>query len=243
MPTTAAPAAAPDGALMITLDVDPTTCLAGLTDAMERQLPFATSKAINETAKDFQVAERARLHDIFHLNRAEWAERSIKITHFAKKTELWAEVAVSPPGSGGADKSDILGKFEDDTEKTPTQGHLSIAIPVDAKRGKNGVLKNDGRPKAFHLQRVNTRGTALVFRGDQRTFMIQMPDGRGWLMKRTGPGTHGSLFDGADTLFFLRPNVGITPVLQFLPTGIQTVDARFILNFEAAFNMAMDTAR
>jgi hypothetical protein len=221
---------------MITLDVDVTKAVSWFDDAEEKQLPFAISKALNDTAKDFQADERVHMHDIFHVNRDQWVNRNVKITHFAKKAGLWAEIAIAPPG----EKSDILGKFEDETEKTPSQGH-ALAIPVDAKRTGAGVLSNSIRPRNLNLQQVSSRNGLTIYRGDNNTLMLQRADGTGLILQRNARHEPGAR-DGT-VLFILTPHAKLLPNLQFEVIGEHTVDERFAERFDAAWDLAMETAR
>lgn len=228
---------------MITLDVDIAGCNDWLTDVGDRQLPFAASKMLNALALDVQAAERAHLRDIFTLRRPQWADRSIKITHFAKKTELWATVAVSPPGA--PQKSDILGKFEDQTEKTPAQGGRSIVIPTaDTKRTAGGIISRGMRPRALHFQRAKNstgRGQYTVFVGDRETVLLQRPDGSGLIVQKNGPHKAGTR-DGT-VLYVLRPSVRIRPELHFKAIGERVVLARTAERWDEAAALALSTAR
>jgi hypothetical protein len=226
---------------MLTIDVQTDVTLSWLSDLGERQLPFATSKALNAVAKDVQTAERAHLRDIFHLNRDQWADRSMKITHFASKTELWAEIAVAPPGQ--TDKSDVLGKFEDETSKAPSQGGKSIVIPTaDVARTGGGVIAKSQRPKAFHFQAAQGQhGGLTVLVGDNHTVLLQHPDGRGLIVQHDGHHTPGAR-DGT-VLYFLKPSVTIHPDLHFERIGEAVVDARWDARFDEAWQLALETAR
>jgi hypothetical protein len=229
---------------MITIDVNTSEALGWFDRVSHDQLPFAMSKALNATATDFQVAERAHLREIFTLRRETWADRSIKITHFAKKTELWAKIAVAPPPSrSGGDNSDIFGKFEDETIKLPHNGHRALVIPLDAKRTGAGVVSESIKPGALHFRRISTSGAATIYRGDKKTFMVQTADGRGFILQRTGPGLHGDLFAGSSVLFVLRPSAPIKPDLHFESTGQQVVDEMFFRRFDEAWERALETAR
>jgi hypothetical protein len=226
---------------MITIDVNTSEALGWFDRVSHEQLPFAMSKALNATATDFQTAERAHLRSIFSLKREQWADRNIKVTHFAKKTELWAKIEVAPPG--GDAKSDILGKFEDETIKTPHNGHRALVIPLDAKRTGAGVVSESIKPKNLHFKLSSSTGAATVYKGDKRTFMIQMADGRGFILQRNGPGVHGEFFAGSKVLYALRTSVPIVPNLQFVPQGHKTVEERWVTNWDAAWAHAMETAR
>lgn len=226
---------------MLTLKVDVTKAVSWFDEIEEKQLPFAIAKSINATAKDVQLAEREHMHATFHLNREQWADRSVKITHFAKKTEQSATIAIAPPGSDAKPyKVDVFGKFEEDTEKTGFQGH-AIVVPVDATRTKGGIISNTMRPSKLNLQPVTSRSDLRIYTGDRNTVLIQRPDGTGLVIQRTGPHRLGVL-DGT-VLFLLKPRVTIVPNLQFEPIGERVVDERFQERFDEAWALAMETAK
>jgi hypothetical protein len=225
---------------MLSIHVQTDVTLSWLSDVAERQLPFATSKALNATVKDVQAAERAHLRVIFTLRREQWADRAMKITHFATKTAPWAAIAVQPPGS--TDRSDILAKFEDETEKIPHAGGHSIVIPVDAKRTGAGVVSNTMRPRTLNFRpspHASTGYTVLI--GDQNTVLIQRPDGRGVIIQKNGPHVKGAR-DGT-LLYLLRPKVAIKPDLHFESIGERIVDERWAEQFREAWALALETAR
>lgn len=252
---------------MITVDIDIKSLTRGLTDLQQKQIPFAASKALNALGLDVQVKERLRLREVFTLRREAWADRSIKMTHFAKKTELWATVAISPPG--GASRSDIFGKFETDTEKRPFSGS-HIAIPIGAKRTKGDIVRANQRPKNMHL---HSEGGRIV--GDNGTYIVKLKDGRQLLLQR-GALSKGRLnaarglnaaigaqyqrgrnaagqFTGyqhahttsyASTLLYLfTPRVQIHPDLQYARTASEVIERMYARRFDEALTAALATAR
>lgn len=185
------------------------------------QMPFATAKALNDTAKDFQKAQRSRLDRIFTLRQKLFAERAIKIKPFASKDSLEARISVDAPGG----KSDVFAKFETDTVKDPLDG--SVAVPTEhVPRTASGIVRKNWRPK----------------RVLDRTFQEPF---RAFLAKR-GNGRRAIWFDEGDRivpLYWLVDRVPIEPDLKFVETANKTVDERFQANFTRAFDLATRTAR
>ena len=202
-----------------------------------RQMPFATAVALNETAKDFQAVERARLHSIFTLRRPQFAEQSIKIKPFATKTRQEVRIAVDSPGG----RSDILGKFESDTSKGPFRGR-SVAVPTEhVPRTAGGIIKKGWRPsELFRDAKQHGEGRVFkrkgnVYRGGRGTFLVRKPGGRGTIFMRDG--------DELRALYQLVPRVKIRPELEFVKTATATVKSQWTPNFRAAFDRAIRTAR
>lgn len=224
-------------------------------DFAQRQVPFALSNALNDTAKLFQYREREHISDVFTVRRKAWVDNSVKVTEFATKRKLSATVAIQSPGNG--DRSDILGKFETQTSKTPAKGGKSIAVPMDAKRLSSGILADSARPKAFNFKRVGGqralnhghstnksirggigRGALEVYEGDRKTVLIRNAQGKGVVLQRVGRGKRA----GMRVLFFLTPRVKLTPNLDFIDTAKEAAShiGEF---FKARFAEAMHSAR
>ncbi len=205
------------------------------------QLPFAIKEAINDTAKDAQRAQRAGMPQRFTIRRKAWVERGIKIKPFATKRRLVATIAVDPPG--GESRADILTRHEERGFRVPFKGR-ALAVPIEARANKQDVVAKRNRPKAFAFREmVRGTGGTRVFKGQKRTFMIQRPDGTGWILKRTGRGKHGSLFEGTSVLYVLDKSVPIESRLQFVNTVTDTVQVTFKGHFSRSFDRAVRTAR
>lgn len=212
---------------MISVTVDATRALNYLSDLEKQQVPFAMARAINDVAVDFQLQEFLHEKDIFTLRRPDWVQRSNKVTHFASKTELWATVTVSPPGA--ANRSDIIGKFEDQTTKQSVRAGGMVAVPVEARRGRTDIVVPSQRPKAFNFRQVGKRiigdrGTYIVRRGSKQ-YIFQYARG------------------GDRLLYVLVPQVPITPDLEYLRTAEWTVANKFQLRFDQRWTDALATAR
>ena len=204
----------------ITLDIRDAAVSEFARDVYKRQIPFATARAINWTAKDFQGAQRIRMADVFEIRRPQFLKQSVKIKPFATKEKQEATVKIDSP----AGRSDIFGKFEEDRTKGPFRGR-SVAVPsANVPRTGAGIIKKGWRPKDL-LANARQRGTVL----------FRKPDGRGTIFRRTD--------SGLEVLYQLVPRVPITPDLRFLDTAEREINARWAINFTRSFDMAMATAR
>ena len=197
------------------------------------QLPFAEQQAVRQTGLDFQAAQRNRLSDIFTLRRKRWAERSMKVESWPTKQKPEMKLAVSSPGG----RSDILGKFETETSKTPFQGR-SIAVPTEhVPRTGAGVIRSGWRPRdLFARGKVHGFGQKVsVVQGERGTLLIRRPGGKGTIFLRDG--------DVLRPLYQLVPRVKIDPNLEFIETAERVVPEKWPENFVRAFDRAIRTAR
>lgn len=196
-------------------------------DLYRDQIPYATARAINATAIDFQKREREGLEDRFTIRRP-WVLRGIKINRedFATKEKPEAIVHVDQ------DRSFLI-KFEKGGVKRP-RGR-SLVVPVDARRTKSGVVSRTIRPRALGLKEIGG-GRAV---GDKRTFLIRKPGGRGVIFQWFGRRGSGQ----TRTLFMMIPSAKVDPRLHFEDTAKDVVRRRFEENFEREFDRAIRTAR
>jgi hypothetical protein len=221
----------PDNPILdLTITVDSANATRYLDDVARKQIPFAESKALSAVALAFQAAEFHGIEQRFTVRRESWVKRSIKITHFAKKKEPWATIAIQPPGTGGASRADILGKFERDTAKRSRRAGGLIAIPIGAKRTAHGIVRGRDRPHALDLHPV---GQSI--RGARHTFLVQTADGRALILQRTAQGVRA--------LYLLMPEVRIHPTLEFEATAQRVVAREWDEAFRVAFAHAMETAK
>lgn len=195
------------------------------------QLPFATSRALNETAKDFQRGQRKRMHSIFNIKDPGFSDRAVKIKPFASKESLEARISIDPPPArkDPADRSDIFAKFETEDTKTPHDGR-SIAVPTEhVPRTASGRVRADWKPR-----RVLERNFKDGFRAFVRP-------------SRKRPGVRTIFFvepgNKIVPLYQLVPHVSLPPDLEFVSTARGVVDDRWRVNFLEAFDRAIRKAR
>jgi len=236
------------------ITIDASGLNAFLDDFQRRQAPFALSNALNDTAKLFQYRQQQHDRKFFKkARRQDWLDRNVKITKFSTKRDLTAEVAIRAPGNDS--RSDILGKFETQTEKRPRG--KSLAVPLDVKRTTTDIIAQSMRPKAFNFKRVGGkravehgysvnknmrggigRGALEVYEGDKRTVMIQNAQGKGVVLQRVGRGKRAAM----RVLYILTPRAKLDPKLMFIENAKEAV-THFADFFRARFAEAMSTAK
>lgn len=213
-----------------------------------RQLPYATSVAVNRTAKDVQQAMRARMVQSFMI-RKPWVLQGVTIPKFSDKSEEvpTAIVAIDPTRG-------FLTKFEPGGMKTATDPNYPIAVPTAAIRPSKSALVPLGLyPKNLRLAprrgvvgtlaptgRVTKRGVVQL-QGKQRTFVlttamygVQVPG----VYQRYGPGPHDFRL-----IWSYKQSIPIPKLLGFQETGQRTVVERWATNFAEALDQALATAR
>jgi hypothetical protein len=226
---------------VISIDLDIKALARELDGVKEKQVPFAAMTMLNALGLDVQRDEREQLRrDGFTLRRPEWADRSIKITHFAKKLEQWTTIAIAPPGGRG----DILGKFETDTEKRARDAH-QVAVPIGARRNRKDIIVKKDRPKAFHFQQQGNRTV-----GSDGTFIVTLKDGRRLILQRKQRTGTRRLHLGAKlkpmpvkALYLLVDLVELRHSLRFVPTAERMVQQSFMKRWDEAAAVALRTAR
>lgn len=154
---------------------------------LEKQARFAASQALNDGIVAAQRDLRGAFGRTFTLRRRDFVEREgAKVLQFAKKDRLAAIV-------GASDRAAFLPKHVEGGDR-PKQGQ-KIAIPVDARRGRTGLVTAAQRPRAL-------LAAGAFIRGDRT--------GTSVLVKKFGRGKRAVL----RTLYVLVTRAHIRPVLR-----------------------------
>lgn len=219
----------------ITVSVDTVEVIAWARELFQDQIPYATAKAINATALDFQRVQRRHQEEIFTIRRKQFFDRAVKISTFARKDSPTAVVGIDPPG--GQSRADVITQHEEGGTKLPEGKSLTIPDAAKRTQGGGGIIRKRDRPRAYDFKRVSTRGATEVMKGNRRTFLIRNADGSGVIRQRTGPGEFGT-FKGTVVLFRLTPKGAIEPVLDFYENAEKTVDDVFGDHFVREFYKA-----
>ena len=212
--------------MSVTIRIDTKAATAGLSALAQSQLPFALSKAINDTGPQFQQAERARLESIFTERRKDFLEKQgvKRLGPAASKRNPSVTFGVDP-------KASFLDKFEAGGPRPLKSGH-SIMIPEDVKRNKRDIVTTGNRPGPL-LDSHKKPGLGGVFL--LRTQRGKLAPG---LYQRVGRGGRG-----IKLLFAREPKATIQPSLKFVSTFKQIVEQNWQKNFAAALNFAIRTAK
>ena len=192
-------------------------------DKIEKQIPFATSLAINATAQDARDELRERLNDSFTI-RSRWLHKGIRYTKSNKKQPtIAAEI-------GSID--DFMAKqAEGGTKRAGSAGY--VAIPSRVQRGPGGkrkttpakwpgaLLKKDRRAKVQKLSLIpGSSGNILLFRrrGGKRNPKFQL-------------------------LYTLAKQAKIPKLWPFEKTVDDVVSRRWSQHMKAALDKALRTAK
>lgn len=215
--------------MQMSIDVD-TKGFFRWTDKLSKQMPFAVSLALNRTAEEFQAVERKQLHKSFTIRRKTFIERQVKIERRdrATKDKFSVRVAIDQ-------RRDFLSKFESDRVKRPRSGR-ALAVPIEVRRGKTGVIPKGQRLEAFNLKRVGGRVI-----GDKRTFVVPLNRGKttGLLLQRVGRRSRSRL----KTLYVFKRSVPLPASLNFEKNAERTATKRWEPNMLRAFDAALRTAK
>jgi hypothetical protein len=199
----------------------------------EKQAKYALAKAINATALGAQAEVRANMRHVFTLRRAAFFDRAIKIKPFATRERPSADLQIDPQ----LKRRDIIIQHEEGRVKRATSGK-GVAIPVEAARGRTGVVYNRNRPSQLGLK-PGKGGNRNVMRGDRRTVLIRSSSGRGALYQRVGRKKSSRL----KMLYKWAEQGKIAPRLGFKRTTERAVKAKFAGHFKREFAAALATAR
>lgn len=197
--------------------VDSKAVLTALKD-FQKQIPFAHSLAINNTAKDAQGGIQSGYESRFTLRRPAFVKQEgAKITQFANKQKQEAIVRVS-------EKAGFLLKFEDGETKTPKDGK-AIAIPLNVRRSKSDIIPKSQRPPALYAGKAAAAG---------RVFSKG-----GLLLQRIGRGAAATL----RVLYVWKPSVKVPALLQFTKTANEAVDKHWQRRALEAVDRAISTMK
>lgn len=192
-----------------------------------RQLQFAVSKALNDTAKDLQAEVQQNIPQRFTLRR-QWIVQGIRIKP-SSKAVLEAVVY---------SKDEFMGRQETGEDKTPKRDR-NLAIPMSgARRTKSGVIKAADLPSALGQKQIvvanRSKGTRTV-RGAGGAVWKQEIKGKTYLMRRRG--------SKVEVMYLLQPRAKIDRRLKLEEDGDRIVREMFPRRLQEAIEYATRTAR
>lgn len=250
---------------MIKIEVDPRPFLQRLTDAQEKQIPFAVAKALNQTANQAQKAEREHIKKVFKLRASSFVLAGVKIEKADRATkQTWAVVIqLKYP----QDRK-FLNLHEPGGERTAYRGGRLWQPNKDVFKNKIIGTGNPLHPKNLKLKR-NSSGR---IQGEERAFLIRTKGGKVLVLQRVdrdltkgskrklgklsldnlaggqGPNTKAqklsiSRTGGTRLLYRLVSKVKLPARLEFVSTVRKTVELNWRTNMHEALAYALKTAR
>lgn len=225
---------------MLTIKVSAQNVLDKLSDAEQRQIPFAVATALNRTAEEIQTAVRDSIGQSFTI-RSPWVLRNVRIRNAdrATKQQSSATIEITPDS--------VLAKFERGGVKTARDGG-SIATPQLATRNKRDIIPQFARPKAFRLANAGSPDDGLIAKGVAKSFLVRAASGRQLLLQRVG---RRSKFAGKGTgadpnlklLWVMVKSTAIPAQLKFYETGARVAGQRFVTNLKGMLAYALRSAK
>lgn len=255
----------------IVLTAEIAAAIAALENVQQKQLPFATSLAVNRTALDAQGAVRGHVRQAFTLRKEQFVLQRVKIEKGDFSTKRFPSAfRVKIDNAKGRE---FLAKFESDGIKKTLDPTFPVAIPSTHARpqfnalvprnlfptalrlvptrgvvGSYTVSGGDGKTKkrrifgALPAKQRRTRRGVLQWTGKRGTFVLDPREHRG--IKTWGVYQRtGPGEDDVRLLWTYKMQVPIPRNLLFRITVIETVDRRFHLNFTEAYARAIATAK
>lgn len=212
----------------ISVDVGP--MVQWLTDVQTNQIPYATSRAVNDLATEVQAAIQDGMRERFTIRR-DWVLKGVRIAKFSNKKDnpIMATIDIAPD-------RDFMSKFESGGQKHSRVGKF-VAVPTPAVRGSRaGIVPDSLRPRAFGFQASTTKlnGTTQ-YKGMQRTFIIETGAHPG-IYQRTGS-------NAVRLLYKFFKSVPIPMTLRFHSTAQARIDARWAEIFRRRLSEALASAR
>lgn len=242
-------------------------------DAAKKQVPYATSIAINRTLEEVLAGARKQIAERFTVRVPVFVLPPVQLPTRDRATKTRLEGVASLGYSDGAKKDigarreQILRKFETGGPKTAKDPDFPIAIPTQAIRHTFGDLVPLGfYPQNLRLapkQFVGGEVLPALKRGKVRTLSGESTSNR----KRRKAGMEGiggtftindengrpiGVFqrigrgDGRQNvrmIWLYKQRIRIPNKLSFFPLAQQIVDERLLINWEGALALALRTAR
>lgn len=136
----------------------------------QKNLAYSTSQALNAVAKDAQAAERAHLDRTFHLRRAGFMYRLIKIFQFSNARQGIPFVEIGVDGKSRV----LLGIFERGGAREPFKGR-NVAVPItggEARPSEMSTIPGEFTFQKMKFRKHVTANGQTQWKGESGTFLI-----------------------------------------------------------------------
>lgn len=151
------------------VQIDP-SALTARTLREAKNLAYSTSQALNAVAKDVQTAERVHLDQTYHLRKAGFMYRLIKIFQFSSARQGIPFVEI------GIDSKTrvLLGIFEKGGAREPFKGK-NVAVPITGSEARPSEMSTIPGEFTFQKMKFKKHVTATgkeQWKGENGTFLI-----------------------------------------------------------------------
>lgn len=172
-----------------------------LSNLEQRQIPFAMAKAVNDVTLEARDYLKDRNRQSFIIRRPwvlnGWRVRLANKRQAPIKATLWLDPS-----------RDFLAKFQEGGSKQSRSGS-SLAVPLDARKGKRGLVPAALRIRALQLRKHVTKHGKMQLKGNDGSFTVRTAT-HTLVLQRKGK--------RVDTLYVFKRAVPIPSSLRFFET-------------------------
>lgn len=205
----------------------------------ENQLPFAMSKAINETAKLVQKAIQDSIKDgHINLRRAMFNIQSIKIGKWASKSDLLSIIQIDP-------RAENLERLATGQDHINLNGKDYIAFPNSKVFGSSIIRKEN----PLWIGNLKFHDTPHGLHGNENTFLIHSGNGTPLILQNTSGKTgrknrRGTNKKTDNRILYTLVKKSRTPLkLDFYGIAKRIIDQCLEEEARKAVQVAIDTAK
>jgi len=197
---------------------------------LQKKIAYAAAQALNDTALDIQLAERANLDRKFTVRKAGFFYRLVKVAFASvKKDKAFAEIYIDT-----TKKNVLLSTFEKGGVKQPIKGK-NVAVPITGSPARPSFRSPVTRALTFaqlRLRMHRTKTNKRQWKGQKRTFLIPNLG----VFQRTGTKAGSGKFSTTKLLYRLKPAPLLKATLEFIKVARREFAERWEKNFRRRFN-------
>lgn len=216
-----------------------------LFNAIIKQFPFATYKALNRLVLEAQRVQRRHQRRVFTIRRKTYWEQSVKITKFAKKADLRAVIDVDPKGK--VPKFEIWRRQEYGGTRVPVQGRKKLAIPPREKSrfSRVGLTFTGAGLIPKRLRPANLKRKFTIDFGGGRVGLFRRLGRRQKGFTKTPPGQRFGLRDdpNIELMYVLHESAEIEAVYEWFGNMERTYNSKWRRYLDEELVKAFRTAR
>ncbi len=200
-----------------------------MADLIREQIPFATSKAVNDIALEARTYLQLQVRGAFVIRRP-WviAKGAFPVT-LSKKRDEPKRATIRLDAS-----RDFLSKFEEGGTKQSRTG-VKLAVPIEARPSKGAIVPKKLGVRALNLRATRTNDGKVQLKGEQRTFVVKTGT-QTLILQRKARGV-------VRTLYAFKRSVPIPASLHFVDSLAAYVKGNWNEMAGSALRYALQRAR
>ena len=201
--------------ITLTVKVDMARSLRDLDAFKRRQIPFATSRALNEIGRIARAAQTQGMFERFEVRRAPRMRTAVRMKA-SSKTRLETVLTIRDPH---------LVQHEEGGVRKPGDVQSAIVQAVAPAQRRRRIIRGSNRPK-------------VILKRSKRAFVATMKSGKTGVFRRRGKKRYP-----IDLVFAFEKSVKLEPALEFEKTVLRVVERDWDRVFGREFGRAIATGR